>query len=354
VIAEPDKIVKKIFDHLLEHEAEVTYTEDGASALLFHGEGSMRRRPGGLVMSVKAQDEARLAFMKQIVAGHLVEFVEGQRPHFVWTGDGAGTTKFPNLHEMTVERITHLTPHMRRITLSGPGLAPYATGGPHIKMFIPPEGVARPELPVPGADGIAVWPDDDRRPQVRTYTVRGIDLDAGTCDVDFALHGDHGAGSRWALNAQPGDVVGARGPIGRPLPEADWYLLAGDETALPVIARTLESLPGSAKGFAFIEVADPSEQQAIRYDSAVQLHWLHRNGAEAGTTSLLVDAVRAVEMPAAGTRIHAMAGVEYSAFKAIRRYWREELQLNKKDVLPVAYWRRGRAEGEVSADDETD
>jgi hypothetical protein len=155
-------------------------------------------------------------------------------------------------------------------------------------------------------------------------------------------------------NARPGDLVGVRGPVGRPLPAADRYLLVGDETALPVIARTLEALPTSAKGVAIIEVADASEQQPIRFAAGVELRWLHRSGAEPGTTSLLVDAVRGVEMPAGGIRIHAMAGVEYTAFKAIRRYWRDELKLDKKDVPPVAYWRRGHSEGEVAPDDEKD
>lgn len=75
------------------------------------------------------------------------------------------------------------------------------------------------------------------------------------------LHGDHDLGSRWALNARPGGVIGVRGPTGRRRPQVTWYLLVGDETALPVIARTLESLPTAAKGFAFIEVADESGQQ---------------------------------------------------------------------------------------------
>jgi NADPH-dependent ferric siderophore reductase len=41
-----------------------------------------------------------------------------------------------------------------------------------------------------------------------------------------------------------------------------------------------------------------------------------------------------------------MAGVEAKAFKAIRHHWREVLNLDKKDVLPSTYWRRGKAEGE--------
>jgi NADPH-dependent ferric siderophore reductase len=353
-IADPEHVIAQVFEHYAEHDAEIVPIKGGSSASFYLGEVSMQAGPNNIVMNVKADDETGLAFMKSLAASHLVEFAEGERPRFAWTGDGVGLSQFPNFREMTVERIIDVTPRMRRITLSGSDLGRYATHGPHLMLFVPPGGSAMPEWPVPGEDGLPIWPADDRRPHVRSYTVRSLDLAAGTIDVDFVLHGDHGVGSRWALNARPGDIIGARGPTGRRRPEADWYLLVGDETALPVIARTLESLPANAKGVAIIEVSEESEQQPFKFNADIEIRWLHRNGAEPGTTSLLVDAVRAVEMPPTSTRIHAMAGVEYTAFKAIRRYWRDELKLDRKDVLPVAYWRRGRAQGEATPDDEDD
>lgn len=343
-VADARQVIDRVFAHFAEHDAEITPLADGASAAFFFGEGSMQAKSDRLVMGVMAEDESRLAYMKQFLAGHLIEFVDGQRPRFAWTGDGAGTKAFPNLREMTIERIVDVTPRMRRVTLSGPGLERYVSGGLHLKLFVPPEGVAKPEWPAPGEDGIAIWPSDAVRPVVRTYTARHVDLASGTLDIDFVLHGDHSIGSRWAMNAAVGDIVGVRGPVGRPVPEANWYLLVGDETALPAIARTLESLPVGAKGVALLEVADETEAQPIRYNADIELRWLFRNGADAGSTSLLVDAVRGLHMPPAGVRIHAMAGVEYATFKAIRRYWIDDLGLNRKDVLPVAYWRKGRSE----------
>jgi NADPH-dependent ferric siderophore reductase len=305
-----------------------------------------------LVMDVRADDESRLAYMKQFTAGHLVEFVEGRRPRFAWRGDGSDTRRFPNLHEMTITKIVDVTPRMRRVTLSGPGLERYVSGGHHVKLFIPPEGIEKPEWPVPGEDGIAIWPADTMRPVVRTYTARSVDLAANTVDIDFVLHGDHSIGSRWAMNAMPGDLVGMRGPAGRPVPQADWYLLVGDETALPAIARTLESLPSGTRGVALIEVANEAEKQPIDHPTEIDVRWLFRDGAEAGTTDLLVDAVRDIQMPPRDMLIHAMAGIEYTAFKAIRRYWVDELALDRKDVLAVAYWRRGLTEGEPNPEND--
>ena len=345
-LADPDHVVDAVLEHLLGHELPVTRTAQGGVATFLQGEALMQVRPGGVLMRATAIHEAGLAYMKSVMASHLIEFAGPTRPEIVWTGDGADATVFPNFREMTVTRIADITPHMRRITLSGRDLASFATGGLHFKLFVPPEGVTEPEWPVPGTDGLPIWPADDKRPTVRTYTIRKIDAAAGTFDADFVLHGDHSVGSRWAMNARPGDIVGVRGPTGRPIAEADWYLLVGDETALPAIARHLEALAASARGVALIEVADETERQQIDHNTGIAIRWLYRNGAAPGTTTLLIDAVRAVEMPPAGTAIHAMAGVEGEAFKAIRHYWREELKLDKKDVLPSTYWRRGKAEGE--------
>jgi NADPH-dependent ferric siderophore reductase len=76
------------------------------------------------------------------------------------------------------------------------------------------------------------------------------------------------------------------------------------------------------------------------------VRWLYRNGAEPGTTTLLADAARALNMPPAGTVVDAFAGVEAESFAAIRHHWWAVLNLDKKNLLINSYWRRGSAEGE--------
>ena len=46
------------------------------------------------------------------------------------------------------------------------------------------------------------------------------------------------------------------------------------------------------------EVADEHEHQELPARDGVEVTWLHRDGAAAGTTTLLADAVRAMPWPA--------------------------------------------------------
>jgi NADPH-dependent ferric siderophore reductase len=211
--------------------------------------------------------------------------------------------------------------------------------------LIPPAGISTPEWPLPGRNGRMQWPPEPRRPPSRVYTIRSLDVAAGTMDVDFVLHGDEGPASAWAARAAPGDIVGILGPVGRQIPEADWYLLACDETGIPAIARILEKLPAGARGHAFIEVADAAEEQVLPTSSSVEVMWLHRHGAAAGTTTLLQDSVRATPWPSEG-RLFAWAGAEGTTARTLRSYWREDRGLDRSQHLAVAYWNRDSGAGD--------
>jgi NADPH-dependent ferric siderophore reductase len=250
--------------------------------------------------------------------------------------------RYRGMRILRVLRTATITPRMRRITLGGEEFAGIAQG-PNIKLLIPPPGLAEPEWPMPGPNGRAIWPAADKRPAVRTYSVRRFDAAAGELDVDFVLHGDEGPASWWAARAQPGNVLGIGGPGGRTVGDADWYLLAGDHTALPAIGAILEKLPAAARGHAMIEVPDAREEQHIRFDADIRVEWLHRNGAEAGRTTLLQDAVRRMPWPD-GVRMFVWAGCESSNVRAIRTYVRDERGLNRRQFLAIGYWQYGMDE----------
>src|SRR5581483_12019648 len=85
----------------------------------------------------------------------------------------------------------------------------------------------------------------ERKPSVRTLTVRHVDVQKRRITLDIVVHGEHGIAGQWASTAQRGQPIYLMGPGGAytPDPAADWHLLAGDESALPAIAAALEALP---------------------------------------------------------------------------------------------------------------
>lgn len=246
------------------------------------------------------------------------------------------------IEECTLLRVmetNRITPHMLRVALIGRGLEPFATNeNLHVKLLLPPQGTARDRWLKEEPGGKVRLKGSKLDPVFRKYTVRAIDAPAGRVAIDFVCHEDGGPGAAWAAAAKPGDVVGMIGPGGRSAAPADWYLLAGDETGLPAIGRILESLPSDTKGLALVEIAGPEEEQPLSTPPGIELRWLHRHGAPAGTTDLLADAIKAVSLPADGARFAWVAG-EFAAIQAIRRHLRGA-GLGKHEQLVVAYWRR--------------
>jgi NADPH-dependent ferric siderophore reductase len=244
---------------------------------------------------------------------------------------------------LTVQGVTRPTPKLVRITLGGPELAGFAHASPqdHVKLSFPPPGGAQPIMPTLVDGGLRPPPPGSPQPILRDYTVRRHDPAAGELDVDIVLHGD-GPAATWAAQASAGQVLGVLGPRGSQVVPAtfDWYLLIGDETALPAIAGWLARLPATARAFVFVEVADAAEEQPLASPADVRVTWLHRDGAEPGTTDLLARAVAATELPDGDGFVWA-AG-EAGAMRPVRRHLRER-GLPKEWVDVDGYWKRGVA-----------
>ncbi|MFT3715736.1 MAG: siderophore-interacting protein [Gordonia sp. (in: high G+C Gram-positive bacteria)] len=245
----------------------------------------------------------------------------------------------------TATSVTDVTPGMRRVVFTGEAVGEYLADGllPNIKILLPkPDGTyGVPELDDPSSHEVTDLPRRaDLRPRVRTYTVRSFDEQARSLTIDFVNHGDEGLASGWAARAEPGSTLCAAGGGGRAISIADTYLLAGDETALPAIGSILETMDPAATGTAYIEIADDGERQDLQKPSGVDVVWLSRDGAPAGTTTLLQDAVAAHELP---DGVFAWASAESAQTLAIRKDLRAR-GLDRKSMLVIGYWRRGFTE----------
>lgn len=246
-------------------------------------------------------------------------------------------------HLLTVERIEDVTPLMRRVHFGGSGVAGYVNAGPHlpnVKLYFPVPGQPL-DLPKRGERGWA-W-EPGQRERVRTYTVRSLADDAASMAVDFVRHSGPSVAASWAESAVPGDQIAALAGGGVVVGDAEWVLLAGDETALPAIAGTLERFGPDQRGLVLIEVAGPAEEQDLPAPDGIEIRWLHRNEAAPGTTTLLPDALAGVEFPAAELAA-GQVEVWVSAESAVVRFARRNLKergFPRRQQLIIGYWNRG-------------
>lgn len=238
---------------------------------------------------------------------------------------------------LQVKRVVWLRPHMLRITLAGEELDGFTSPvhDDHVKLFFPAPGQERPLLPVVTPEGGIAFPAG--RSEARDYTPRRHDAAAGELDIDFALH-EAGPATAWALRAKPGDWLGVGGPRGSFVLERgfDWYLLVGDDTALPAIGRRLEELPAGSRAIVIAEVEDAAEEQDFASAASVELHWVHR---AAGAS--LKTVLEALQLPPGDG--YAWVAAESGSARELRGLLLGRHGLPRDRVKAAGYWKRGTA-----------
>ena len=251
------------------------------------------------------------------------------------------------LTRLTVLRVEDVGPAMRRVVLGGPELADVVARwsghtDAYVKIAFLAPGVDYPERL--DLEQVRATMPPEHWPVLRTYTVRRLDPAAGEMCIDVVVHGDAGLAGPWAARARAGETVHLRGPGGayRPDPAADHQLLVGDESALPAVLASLEALEPGQRATAFLEVDGPADEQPVVTAGDVEVFWLHRSPADAGTTSLLDDAVRAWSWPAG--RVQVFVHGESGLLKTVRPYLVKDRGVERRDVSISAYWRRGESE----------
>lgn len=260
-------------------------------------------------------------------------------------------------HLLEVQETLSLTPHLRRVVLGGDGfdgLAFKEATDQYIKILFadPSLGLSRPY----DLDSLRGRIPTDRMPVTRTYTIRRIDRAARQIWVDMVVHGDTGLAGPWARQVRPGETVSFFGPGGAysPRTDADFHLLAGDESAVPAIAAALEHLARAApeaRGVALIEVADAQEELDLEAPDGVEIRWLHRGGAFTPERARLVNAIAELSLPDGDVQVFVHG--ERGQMKRARRLLVTERGLDRKAMSLSAYWAAGRIEDEFQAEKRT-
>ena len=247
----------------------------------------------------------------------------------------------PRRRLLTVRQVERLTPNMARVTLGG-DLSGFVSSAydDHVKVFFPLPGQSAPTIPEQGPNG-PVHPEGVERSPGRDYTPRRYDAARNELIIDFALH-DAGPATDWAVNAKPGHQLGVGGPRGSSIvpDDFDWYLFIGDETALPAIGRRLEELRPGVRAIVVVAITGPEEEQTFDSRADVETIWVRRPLSRAEDPAPLLDAVRALTLPASGDG-YAWAAGESQTAKLLRRHLVDERGFDKAWVKAAGYWKRG-------------
>ncbi|MCO5733322.1 siderophore-interacting protein [Rhizobium sp. SSA_523] len=303
----------------------------------------------GFKLTAEANNAGGLNRLKHALVGPIGFIAAREKLEIRWEGDHAEPALPADLRILHVKSVEDIAPRVRRIVFRGKNLKRYDRDDQfHCRLIFQPRGTDEPRWPMLDHRGHVVWPDDKAVP-TRVYTIRHIDAAAEEITIDFALHAHPGPATRWAMEARPGNLAGILGPAAMGPKPAEFHVLIGDETALPGIARVLESLPATAAGQAFIEVDSKADELPLRCPAGMAVVWLHRNGAAAGTTTLLEDAIRTVRWPDQLDRAFVWGGCEHRAFSAIHRHLKKELGLPRDRFVLYSHWHRHLSEEEIIA-----
>lgn len=241
-----------------------------------------------------------------------------------------------------------LTPTMVRVILGGDGLDDYEPlpyTDEYIAGLFVPEGSP---LTVPFTADEAKELPPEHRPRNRHYTVRWWNPENRTMAIDFVAHGDSGFAGVWAQEVEIGAKLQFLGPGGKysPSPDAPWYLMVGDESAIPAIARSLEQVRSDAVVHAVIVVDGPPDEMELETPGDLRIQWLHRTYSD-DDTQKVVDAVAAIDFPDGQPDVFVHG--EAAEIRAVRRFLVSERGLKREGTSISPYWRRGETDEEWRA-----
>lgn len=260
-----------------------------------------------------------------------------------------------------VTKVERITPAFAQITFGGGDLASYAPGGHDQFLYVMTPPAGRTDLTVDASFSREDFGrfTDENRPVGGYYTLRRWRPESAEIDMLFVLHGigenshaEPGPSARWAAGARPGDPVALWGPrtIYEPPADTDWVLLVGDETGLPAICVILEHLPENIPAHVFVEIGDGRDRLDLPEREGIHITWLVRGDSPAGTTDLLLDAVRELDLPEGN--VYAWGGAEARTMRSVNNYLRRERGVERRRVRMTGYWHHTSTPPDLNADDD--
>ena len=221
-----------------------------------------------------------------------------------------------------------LAPDFVRVRLTGADLAGFDSPGSddHMRLFFP-------SGPTHSVEELRASPS-------REYTPLAWGDD--WLDVEFAIHGDAGVAAPWAATAPLGSSIGVGGPRGSAVltGEPGSWMLVGDETAIPAIRRFASLIPDGTPARIIVETVSAGRE--VEIEAPVDVEWLHRGTAPAGTALIsFLETLTAED--AVGEDPFVFIAAEQSIVKPGRALL-ERWDVDPARAVVKGYWKRGESE----------
>lgn len=234
-----------------------------------------------------------------------------------------------------VRSVHHLTPACVRVVFEGADLAGFTSlaADDHLRIFFPPPGE-----PLPHSDGEGM-PAGLVSREFTPFTWDGL----GWLAIDFVRHGE-GVASRWVDTVRPGDEVYIGGPRGSLVMTGapDWWLLAGDLTALPAIRRHLNAVAPGTPVDVVVLSDDSADAQELTSPGELSVRWVQTAvAAPPGDIGALVDALH--ELPPRDGDGFAFIAAEQSIVAPARAFLSSR-GVDLERAVVKGYWKRDVAE----------
>ncbi|MBN9644094.1 siderophore-interacting protein [Corynebacterium mendelii] len=247
---------------------------------------------------------------------------------------------------VTVTAVETVAPRLKRLTLHADQFTEITTRyDEYFGLLIPPAGrrLVLPEATDTNIRAALAAIDEADRPDMRIYTVRSHDREAGEITVDMVTHGHSGPGSSFALDAKPGDVVGYRSRGVSYLPNPGPQLLVADPTALPAVHAIVEQLDDTTRAattvVAVIDDHDCVEKILPQLQSSLAglvIIDADEQTANDKLTQWLIGNVT-------DDLTFAWICAEQSLAATGRRTLVKQLGVEKTNIMFCGYWKRGKA-----------
>jgi NADPH-dependent ferric siderophore reductase len=226
-----------------------------------------------------------------------------------------------------VNQIIELSPHLRRIVLTGNDLLGFPQGmeSAHVKVILPQPGQEKPKLEK--YLGSEKW--------MRSYTIRNYNPINSNLAIDFAINDHSGLATYWAANANVGDYLGIAGPGETKYTkyDADWHLIIGDLTALPAIATTLEKMPSDANGYVIAQVPTEQDIQSLKTPQNIHINWVINADL---SKNMLLETLQKLKWLQGEPAI--FIATETKQMKAMRKYVELQPGFKRELMYASAYW----------------